>query len=221
MITKGLVRNLFCLSVGSALIASCVLSAFAQTPTPKKAMAAPPLSLGSSSDRVGAAQKKAATKPNPQAAVETLHSLFDADWEYTMQQSPTYASFLGDRRYNDKWEDASLANLQRQNQHTEENLKKLAAIDRAQLPIPEQVNYDLFKKKNEEDAQEFKFKSYLMPVDAMKGGIQTADTLAENLRFETVKDYQDWIARMNGLPVLMDQTIALMQEGLHDGIKPP
>jgi uncharacterized protein (DUF885 family) len=204
MITKGLVRNLFCLCIGAAILA----------------MGAPPLSLGLSSDRVGASQKKT-TKPAPQSPVETLHTLFDADWEYTMQQNPTFASFLGDRRYNDKWEDASLANLQRQNQHTEENLRKLAAIDRAQLPIAEQLNYDLFKKKNDEDAQEFKFKSYLMPVDAMKGGIQTADTIAENLRFETVKDYQDWIARMNGLPVLMDQTIALMQEGLHDGIKPP
>ncbi|MCU1309026.1 MAG: hypothetical protein JWO20_151 [Candidatus Angelobacter sp.] len=204
MITKGLVRNLFCLCIGFAILAG-----------------APSLSLGSSSDRVGKAHQKPATKPNPQAAVDALHNLFDADWEYTMQQNPTYASYLGDRRWNDKWEDVSLGNLQRQNQHTQENLNKLTAIDHALLPLSEQLNYDLFKKKNEDDAQEFNFKSYLMPVDAQKGGIQTADTIAENLRFDTVKDYEDWIARMNALPVYMDQTIALMQEGLRTGVKPP
>jgi uncharacterized protein (DUF885 family) len=202
MITKGLVRNLSLAIFGVVFLN---ISVYAQADAPKPATSS----------------KAKSVKPSPAAATEALHKLFDADWEYTMQQSPTFASFLGDRRWNDKWEDVSLANIERQNQHTEANLKQLAAIDRAQLSTAEQLNYDLFKKKNEEDAEEFKFKSYLMPVDPQKGGVQTADTLAENLRFENVKDYQDWIARMNGLPVLMDQTIVLMQEGLRTGVKPP
>src|SRR3954471_13313293 len=114
MITKGLVRNLFCACIAFAITAP--------------AMAAPPLSQR---DRVGIGPTKKSPKPSPQAAVDALHNLFDADWEYTMQQNPQFASFLGDRRYNDKWEDVSLANIQRQYQHTQENLKKLAAIDRA------------------------------------------------------------------------------------------
>ena len=73
-----------------------------------------------------------------------------------MQQNPTFASFLGDRRWNDKWEDASLANIERQRQHTEAVLKSLAAIDRALLPTAEQLNYDLFKRQNDEALQEFK-----------------------------------------------------------------
>src|SRR5437879_6045865 len=108
MITKGLVRNLFCSCLGFAILASGI-----------PAVGAPPLSQ---SERVGKPGTKQAAKPNPQAAVEALHNLFDADWEYTMQQNPTYASYLGDRRWNDKWEDVSLANIQRQYQHTQENL---------------------------------------------------------------------------------------------------
>jgi uncharacterized protein (DUF885 family) len=201
MITNGLVRNLILL-----LFACVSLLCAAQSNAPKSRPAA---------------KKTTKPRPTPEAAVLALHELFDADWEYTMQQNPTYASFLGDRRWNDKWEDTSLANIERQRQHTEEVLKSLAAIDRGLLPTAEQLNYDLFKRQNDEALQEFKFKSYLVPIDPMKGGIQTADTLAENLRFENVKDYQDWIARMNGIPVLMDQTIALMQEGLREKIKPP
>jgi uncharacterized protein (DUF885 family) len=197
MITNGLVRNLILLS-----FASISLFCAAQTSAPKS----------------HTAKKKTAT---PETAVLALHELFDADWEYSMRENPTYASFLGDRRWNDKWEDASLANIRKQNEHTEATLKSLAAIDRSLLPASEQLNYDLFKRQNEEAIQEFKFKTYLIPIDPVKGGIQTADTLAVNLRFETIKDYQDWIARMNALPTLMDQTITLMQEGLRENIKPP
>ncbi len=52
-----------------------------------------------------------------------------------------------------------------------------------------------------------------MPLN-QRGGIQTQNELADSLRFETVKDYEDWIARMNAFPVYMDQTIALMREGI-------
>src|SRR3954453_16004461 len=101
MITNGLGRNLVLLS-----FASISLLCAAQTSAPKS----------------HAAKKKTAT---PESAVLALHELFDADWEYSMQQNPTYASFLGDRRWNNKWEDASLANIRKQNEHTEATLKPL------------------------------------------------------------------------------------------------
>ncbi|MBA3321857.1 MAG: DUF885 domain-containing protein, partial [Pyrinomonadaceae bacterium] len=52
----------------------------------------------------------------------------------------------------------------------------------------------------------------LVPLTQM-GGVQTADELADNLRFTTVKDYEDWIARLKALPLLTEQTTALIREG--------
>ncbi len=54
---------------------------------------------------------------------------------------------------------------------------------------------------------------HLLPIN-QRGGVQTADELGERLRFQTVKDYEDWIARLRAFPPLMDQTIALMREGV-------
>jgi uncharacterized protein (DUF885 family) len=54
-----------------------------------------------------------------------------------------------------------------------------------------------------------------------RGGIQTTDELADSLRFETVKDYEDWIARMRTFPALMDQSIALMRQGIKERIVHP
>ncbi|HYY94298.1 MAG TPA: DUF885 domain-containing protein [Pyrinomonadaceae bacterium] len=152
---------------------------------------------------------------NDNAAARELHKLFDEEWEWTMRENPTFASNLGDRRYNDRWEDASLENVERQHEHRLETLRRLQTIPRAHLSPADQLNYDLFQKDLAGDIEGHKFKLYLLPIN-QRGGIQTADELTELLRFQTVKDYEDWIARMRALPLYMDQTIALMREGVRE-----
>jgi uncharacterized protein (DUF885 family) len=164
---------------------------------------------------------QAQTKPASSAPVaQTLHALFDAEWEYTMRENPTYASVLGDKRYNDRWEDASLANVEKQHQHTLDVQKKLAAIDRGKLSKTDQINYDMFKRDNDNALDDYQFKTYLLPLN-QRDGIQTLDGFTHNLTFNTTKDFQDWVARLNAFPTLMDQTIALMREGIVQKVMHP
>ncbi|MFN2514867.1 MAG: DUF885 family protein [Pyrinomonadaceae bacterium] len=146
------------------------------------------------------------------AGTKALHNLFDREWDYTLEQNPTFASHLGDRRWNDRWSDISIAAIKRRSEHNSDVLRQLAKIDRSKLSPADQLNYDLFKKDYEIDIEEHKYRWYLVPLN-QRGGIQTENELADSLRFETVKDYQDWIARLNRFPVYMDQTIALLREG--------
>ena len=146
------------------------------------------------------------------AASKALHALFDREWQYGLEQNPTRASQLGDRRWNDRWPDRSLAAIQRRHERNMQVLKDLAQIDRSKLSPADQLNYDLFKKDYEVDIEENQYRWYLVPLN-QRGGIQTQNELADSLRFATVKDYEDWIARMNAFPTYMDQTIALMREG--------
>jgi uncharacterized protein (DUF885 family) len=143
---------------------------------------------------------------------KSLHHLFDREWQYDLEQSPTRASQLGDRRWNDRWPDRSLAAIKRRHDHDVEVLKELGQIDRKKLSAGDQLNYDLFRKGYETEIEEYQYRWYLVPLN-QRGGIQTQNELADSLRFETVKDYEDWIARLNAFPTYMDQTIALMREG--------
>lgn len=145
-------------------------------------------------------------------ATRALHALFDAEWDYTMEQNPTYASILGDRRWNDRWDDDSLEAIRKREAHASELLTRLNRIDRARLSTADQLNYDLFRKDAEQDVEGYKYRMYLLPIN-QRGGIQTADELGDQLRFQTVKDYDDWVARLRSFPTLMEQDLALMREG--------
>ena len=154
----------------------------------------------------------AQSQSSPSAAGKTLNDFFESEWNYEMEQNPTRASSLGDRRWNDRWGDRSLEAYRKRDEHTVDALARLTKIERAQLSPADQLNYDLFKKDLESDIEEAKFRAYLMPI-TQRGGPQTLDELGDRLRFETVKDYEDWVARLRAFPVLMEQEIALMREG--------
>lgn len=151
---------------------------------------------------------------------QKLHAIFDADWEHAMETSPTWASQLGDRRWNDRWPDLSLSAIEREHSRDVQMLEKLDSIQREALPAADQLNYDLFRLNYEQAVAGFRFGRYLIPLD-QRNGIQTEDELGDSLRFETVKDYEDWIVRLRTFDVYMDQTIGLMREGMKRGMVQP
>ncbi len=154
------------------------------------------------------------------AATKQLYALFDAEWELGLKENPTFASFLGDKRYNNRWTDSSIAAIERRNRRRAETLAALKTIERNELSASDRLNYDLFQKDYEEAIEADKFKRYLPPI-TQQGGIQTIDEITQLMSFETVKDYDDWIARMNAFPVLMEQTLTLMREGRKQNIMLP
>ncbi len=160
------------------------------------------------------------THPQSSQEAARLHKLFKEEWEYTLRENPVFASTLGDRRYNDRWPDVSLAPIERRHQHNRRVLQKLATIQYEALSEADKLNYTLFKKKYEMEVEGHQYRWYLLPLN-QREGIQLADELAGALRFTTIKDYEDWIARLRAFPTYMDQTIALMREGIKMGMVHP
>src|SRR5678815_4220794 len=101
--------------------------------------------------------------------------------------------------------------------HDREVLAKLAQIDRATLSAADRLNYDLFKKDYEDRVQGFQYRQYLLQLNQLDG-VHTVNQLADALRFTNPKDYEDWLARLKNLPVRIAQTIALMRQGVKEGI---
>lgn len=153
-------------------------------------------------------------------AAEELHHLFATEWDYEMQWDPVRASELGDRRWNGRWPDRTLESLRKDAEHRKSVLAKLASLDRRALLPADRVSYDFFKQTYEQDVEEYAYHWFLVPGN-QREGIQTTDELAGELRFETLQDYEDWLARLRSFPAYMDRTIALMREGMRQRIVLP
>jgi uncharacterized protein (DUF885 family) len=154
------------------------------------------------------------------SSTQALHALFDRDWEYQMEQDPVNASQLGDRRWNDQWPDVTLPSLQAQFQHENATLRELHAIDRSRLSAEDQLNYDVFEYNTKDFVDSEPFKWYLVRTNTFNG-IQTIEGLVNSLRFETIKDYDDWVVRLHRFPAYMDGNISLMREGIKQHIVLP
>jgi uncharacterized protein (DUF885 family) len=161
-----------------------------------------------------------ATMPRPSAALATALS---EDWEYHLSRSPTYASILGDRRWNDRWDDLSMAGLESEHQHDVAFLKKLAALAKNKLSDADRLSLELSQRDHNDRVEDYALGAQFLPLNHMRGlpegtgqfpGVQFAGLLAKELRFQTLEDYRDWVARLDGFGAYVDQTIALAQEGV-------
>jgi uncharacterized protein (DUF885 family) len=167
-----------------------------------------------------AAFSAAPVRAQPADAAKALNQLFADEWERGLVESPESASANGDKRFNDRWSDNTLAAIKKREGEDQAALAKLHAIDRNGLSPAGQLNYDTFDWELQRNVERQKFHEYLQPV-SHQGGVQTADGLAEVLPFASTRDYQDWLKRMNAVPTLVEQSIALMREGVKAGNVPP
>jgi uncharacterized protein (DUF885 family) len=149
-----------------------------------------------------------------------LHALFDREWEWELAESPLAASAIGDKRWNDRWDDVSLAALERRQRHRQGVLTEVEAIPRAELGADDQINYDVFRYQYRVGVEGFAYRFHLIRTDTY-GGVQNSEQVIDALTFQTVKDYEDWLARLAGFPAYIDQNIALMREGLRTNVLLP
>lgn len=153
-------------------------------------------------------------------AAGDFKALLDEHWEWTLRNSPLLASSLGDRRYNDQWSDQSLAAIARRHDESREYLRRIYAIERAALPAADQLNYELLRRELQNDIDAHAFNGYLLPF-FHRGGIQNLENVTNQLRLENTRDFEDWLARMDKIDVVVEQHIDLAEAGRKEGIMAP
>ncbi|WP_374361111.1 DUF885 family protein [Pseudoduganella danionis] len=162
-----------------------------------------------------------AEAPDLAARRDALNQLIKEQWEYSMKNSPEWASLLGDKRYNDKWSDFSQAGIDADLKKSADFLKRFEAIDTTGFPLQEQLNRDLMLRQLRESVAGARFKDWEMPLAQNSGIHIDLPQIVSALPFETVKDYEDYITRLHALPKLFEQTRVQMEKGVQDKLMPP
>lgn len=153
-------------------------------------------------------------------ATSDFTTLLDEHWEWRMATSPVMASMLGDRRYNDQWPDNSLDAIELRHVEMRDFLRRVYALDRNALSADDQLNYELFRRQLQDDIDAHQFKRHLMPF-SHRGGIQNLDNITNQLRLNTVKDYDDWLIRLGKVDDQIETAISMAESGRKSGYMPP
>jgi uncharacterized protein (DUF885 family) len=156
-----------------------------------------------------------------EARRQQLNDLIAELWEWNLQQNPIYASIIGDKRYNDQLGSESEKTILEQQAKEKDFLKRFQAIDAAGLPHQDVLNRELEIRSLKEDIEATDLKLWQMPVNQMNGIHIDAPQLVTVLSFQTVKDYDDYIARLQQLPRIFDEETANMRKGMATGLMPP
>ncbi|MGH8016451.1 MAG: DUF885 domain-containing protein, partial [Candidatus Zixiibacteriota bacterium] len=149
-----------------------------------------------------------------------LHKLFDAQWKHQMHEYPEWATYVGFPGQNHRWTDNSLAAIERRNNELTVVQKALQSIDRAKLNNQDQVNFDLAVTNLNTGLEGLRFKNEYMALSQLGGVHQDPVQLLNDMPINNVKECEDILARLRGYSTLVDQTIALLEEGLKTGITP-
>ena len=150
-----------------------------------------------------------------------LRHLIALHWDYTMREYPEFATAVGYPGQNARWTDNSADAVARRKRELSEPLTVLQSIDRARLPAADQLNYDLFRRNITEAVDESRFPGELMPINQLGGVQQDVPSTIAQSPANTVRDYEDLVARLRGVSALVDQTIALLERGLAAHVTPP
>jgi uncharacterized protein (DUF885 family) len=138
-----------------------------------------------------------------------------------MAEFPEVATAVGWPGQNHRWTDLSREAIARRRREREAPARVLATIDRRRLSAADRLNHDLFRHQVDEALEERRFPSELLAVNQLEGVQRdVAETLAL-MPTATVAHHEDVLARLGGVPALVAQTRALLDDGLARGVTPP
>ncbi len=159
------------------------------------------------------------------AASEALATLVDEYFERELELNPLNATFIGDYRFDDH-----LANFYGP-EHiaatlalNEKYLAELNDVDTGLLEGQDLLTYEVFKLDRKIAIESDQYPGHLQPLSqffSMPNFMVQLGSGASAHQFKTVKNYDDFLGRIDDFLVLVDQMIINMREGIEKGVVRP
>jgi uncharacterized protein (DUF885 family) len=167
-----------------------------------------------------ATQSLTAQTPSVDARLATQNALFEELYQADLKNTPERATAFGDYRYNDQLSDRSLAAIDRRHTADVANLARLKAITTTGFPEQDILSHDLLTRVLQQRLDDYELKDYEMPVDQMNGVHTGLADLPLAMPFDSVKHYEDYIARLHQIPRVLSQTTEVLRAGMKDNLMP-
>jgi uncharacterized protein (DUF885 family) len=148
------------------------------------------------------------------------NALFEEQYETDLRSFPERATAYGDYRYNDKLAEYSLDAILQRHQTDETFLARLEAIPSTGFSDQDQLSHDLLVRVLQQRIADFNLKEYETPINQQSGIHTSLADLPLSVPFDSVKHYEDYIARLHQIPRVLTQTTEVLRAGMKDKLMP-
>ncbi|MGA8439361.1 MAG: DUF885 domain-containing protein [Candidatus Sulfotelmatobacter sp.] len=152
--------------------------------------------------------------------VAAQNAIFEEQYESDLRNFPERATAYGDYRYNDKLAEYSLAAIVQRDKTNRDFLARIEAIPSTDFPEQDQLSRDLLIRVLEQRMADFDLKEYEMPINQQNGVHTSLADLPLSVPFDSVKHYEDYIARLHQIPRVLSQTTEVLRAGMKDKLMP-
>ena len=151
---------------------------------------------------------------------EKFTQYLEYDWEETLINNPLFASYTGDKRFNDKINPITIDQFNKDRDNDLESLAKLNNINPEKLTEDNKLNYNLKKFDIESDLNLSQFPIYYLRLN-QRGGIQSFYETGNRLVYQSKKDYYDWLSRLDQFSENILTFLDINKQGLKKGYTQP
>jgi len=163
----------------------------------------------------------AITAPAYAGPGDEFQKLLDDHWSWTLSQSPTFATSLGVRDYDDRLGSLTLESMDKAREKRQEFLTRLRAIDRSGLDKTDQLNARLFERDLEIEIEAGEFGQRAILFTTYYGWHSEIAGLSDRLPFFNKADYESYLKRLKDVPRYNAEGIATTKWGIENGYVQP
>ena len=148
------------------------------------------------------------------------NALFEQQYQSDLKADPERATSYGDYRYNEQLDDYSLEGVRRRYASDQDFLARLMAISTSGFPAQDAMSHQVLVRTLQQRIDNHAFKEYEMPLSQMEGPHVHLADLPLAVPLDSVKHYEDYIARLHQIPRAFTQTEQVLRAGMQDHLMP-
>jgi len=156
-----------------------------------------------------------------QSPHDTIQEFFKAYFEAKLKREPEFATFTGHFENADQWNDWSKAGRDRRRASAEDTLRDLDKFSLTALPDEDQLSARLLRYQLQAELESNELETYLLRVGQMNGAHNRVYVTIDRMPARNLRDYQNILGRLHGVPLYVDQSIGIMNEAIALGIVQP
>ena len=151
---------------------------------------------------------------------EKFLDFLENDWTKILNENPLFASYVGDKRLNNKINSNDIDQFLSERQSEIDSLNELRQIDISKLSDDNKLNYKLKEFGLTSSIGLSDFPTYYLRLN-QRGGIQSFYETGNRLVYSSKQDYLDWLSRLRQFSNNIYNAIEINKKGLSQGITQP